>query len=372
MLCVGVDASRSVSPQRTGTENYTLHLTRALAEQAGERRLRLYFNARPPAGLLPQTAQVQQRVMPWPRLWTHLRLAAELVRHPPDVLFVPGHVLPLVCPVPGVVTVHDLGYLTYPNMHRRFQRWYLNTTTQRHVREAAHLLVDSDATRRDLIAYYGTDPTRITVVYPGLDPRFKPVGDPDRQAAARACYGIGSDYVIHVGTLQPRKNIGRLLDAFEQLIRLPSTVYGSQLQLVLVGKVGWLADSLTARVNGLGNRVVLIGHVPQADLPALVSGARALVMPSLHEGFGFPVLEAMACGTPVVAADASSLPEVVGDAGLLVDPYSAADLCAALERVLADSDLRAELRRRGQARAREFTWRRTAQQVWQVLEAVTR
>lgn len=370
MLCIGVDASRAVADQRTGTENYSLYLTQALEEQAGEHQLRLYFNAPPTVGVLPETGQARHRVIPWPRLWTHFRLSAELLHHRPDALFVPAHVLPLVCPVPGVVTVHDLGYLAYPDTHRPFQRWYLHWTTRRHVREAAHLLADSDATRRDLISHYGAHTEHITVVYPGLDPTFRPIADPDRQATARARYGIAPDYVIHVGTLQPRKNIGRLLDAFEQLIESQFSTLTSRFQLVLAGKVGWLADDLMARVQALGDRVVLTGHVAQEDLPALISGARALAMPSLYEGFGFPVLEAMACGTPVVAADASSLPEVAGDAALLVDPHNADALSAALQRVLTDTDLQAELCRRGQARAREFTWHRAGQQVWDVLEAV--
>jgi glycosyltransferase involved in cell wall biosynthesis len=369
---VGVDASRTVVGRRTGTENYALHLTRTLAETAGERRLRLYFNTRPPDNLLPETSRCRHRVIPWPRLWTHFRLSAELLQHPPDALFVPAHVLPIVCPVPAVVTVHDLGYLAYPEAHHPFDRWYLDWTTRRHVRVAAHLMADSDATRRDLIRHYGADPDGITVVHPGVDPAFRPITDPNRLAAARARYGIGLCYVIHVGTLQPRKNVGPLLDAFEQLDTAELPVPSSELQLVLAGKVGWLADDLVARVRDFGDRVLLTGHVAQEDLPALISGARALVMPSLYEGFGFPVLEAMACATPVVASTASSLPEVAGDAALLADPQATDALATALQRVLTDSELRDELRARGLVRARAFTWERAARLTWDVLEAAVR
>ncbi len=358
-LLIGIDASRTVRRNRTGTENYALHLIRAMVAEASAHGFRLYFPAAPP---------VEQRIIPWPRLWTHLRLSAELIRHRPDVLFVPSHVLPIICPVPGVVTVHDLGYLAYPRAHRRFDRWYLDWTTRRHTRVAAHILADSEATRQDLIRHYGADPRRITVVYPGLDPAFRPLDDMGQLSAVRSRYGIQPDYIIHVGTLQPRKNLHRLLDALEH----PGTTQYAlrNIRLLLVGKPGWLAGNLLARVTAMGDRVRLLGHVDQRDLPALISGARALVMPSLYEGFGFPVLEAMACGTPVVASNVSSLPEVAGDAALLVDPRDTDALADALARILTDEDLRAELRWRGLERAQQFTWQRAAQQTLTVLETV--
>lgn len=374
-MLIGIDASRSVHRNRTGTENYALHLTRAMLKEPGEHRFRLYFNHPPPAGLFPETPHSEHRSISWPRLWTHLRLSVELKRRTPDVLFVPSHVLPLICPAPSVVTVHDLGYLVYPEAHRRFDRWYLNWTTRRHTRVAAHLLADSEATREDLIRYYNADPEGVTVVYPGLDPDMHPVDDPRQIATVRARYDISDDYVIHVGTLHPRKNIDRLLSAFERLQDLQPTVRDtrfpvSNTQLVLAGKPGWLADDLVARAEAMGDRVRLTGHVAQADLPALMAGACALAMPSLYEGFGFPVLEAMACGTPVVASNVSSLPEVAGDAALLVDPLNTAALADALARILTDDELRGELRRRGLERAHQFTWQRAAQQILTVLHDV--
>lgn len=367
-MVIGIDASRTAGSNRTGTENYALHLIRAMVAGAGAHDFRLYFNAPPPAGLFPASPHLSHRVIPWPRLWTHVRLSLELTRHQPDVLFVPSHVLPLMCPVPAIVTVHDLGYLAYPETHGRFECWYLDWTTRRHARVAAHLLADSEATRRDLIQHYGADPDRITVVYPGLDPAFRPTNDPNQLAAVRSRYDIHSDYVIHVGTLQPRKNLHRLLDAFERIDNSQLIIDNSQLQLVLAGKPGWLAGDLVARATAMPNRVRLLGHVDQPDLPALISGARALAMPSLYEGFGLPVLEAMACGTPVVASNVSSLPEVAGDAALLVDPHDTDALAEALARSLTDEDLHAELRRRGLQRAQQFTWHRAAQQTLAVLE----
>ena len=370
-MLIGIDASRTVTRQPTGTEHYARGLIRALLEQESEHRWRLYFNTPPPKDLFSPSPCVEWRVIPWPRMWTHLRLALELARHPPDVLCVPSHVLPLICPVPGVVTVHDLGYRLYPEAHTRFDRWYLDWTTRRHTRVAAHLLADSEATKRDLVRHYGADPQRITVVYPGLDPLFRPVEDPRRLAAVRSRYGLAPVYIVHVGTLQPRKNLMRLLDACE---RLPQRLPASHPvpQLVLVGKRGWLAEPIVARVQAMGTRVRWLGHVAREDLPALLSGARALVMPSLYEGFGFPVLEAMACGTPVVASNASSLPEVAGDAALLIDPHDTEALSAALARVLTDPELCQVLRQRGLQRAQHFTWQAAAAKTLQVLESARR
>jgi glycosyltransferase involved in cell wall biosynthesis len=369
-MVIGIDASRTAGRNRTGTENYALHLIRAMVAEADAHDFRLYFNAPPPAGLFPTSSHLSYRVIPWPRLWTHVRLSLELTRRRPDVLFVPSHVMPLVCPVPAIVTVHDLGYLAYPEAHGRFDRWYLDWTTRRHIRVAAHLLADSEATRQDLIRHYGADPNRITVVYPGLDPAFRPIDDPDQLATVQSRYGISSEYLIHVGTLQPRKNLDRLLDAFDRIDNSQLTIDNSQFQLVLAGKSGWLAGDLVARARAMPDRVRLLGHVDQQDLPALISGARALVMPSLYEGFGFPVLEAMACGTPVVASNVSSLPEVAGDAALLVDPHDTDALADALARILTDEGLRAELRRRGLQRARQFTWQRAARRTLTILESV--
>ncbi|MFQ6058834.1 MAG: glycosyltransferase family 4 protein [Anaerolineae bacterium] len=361
-MLIGIDASRAVARERTGTENYSLQLIRHLLALDANHRYRLYFNQPPRPNLFPPSARAESRVMPFPRLWTHLRLSWEIARRSPDILFVPAHVLPLIHPRRSVVTVHDLGYLYYPRAHRPFDRWYLHWSTFYHVRAACHLIADSQATRDDLIRHYRAVPERVTVVYPGCDEIFRPVTDANRLARVKKRYGFRGDYVLHVGTLQPRKNLERLLEAFAHL--------DGELQLVLAGKRGWLYDRIFRRVEelGLGDRVLFAGHVPQEDLPALMSGARLLAMPSLYEGFGLPVVEAMACGTPVVCSNASSLPEVAGDAALLVDPLDVEGMAAAMERVLGDDELRAELIERGFERAKKFSWERCARQTLAVLE----
>jgi glycosyltransferase involved in cell wall biosynthesis len=350
-----------------------------LALGAGH-RFRLYFNQAPAAGLLP--ADAERRIMPFPRLWTHMRLSWEMLMRPPDILFVPSHVLPLAHPQRSVVTVHDLGYLYYPDAHTLSQNLYLRWSTPYNARsvtgKAGQVLVDSEATRRDLVQHYGIPKERITVVYPGWDESLAPVRDPVQLAGVRARYGLGERYLLYVGTLHPRKNLVRLVQAFASVCRSmrtgPEREQGgdTNLQLVLAGQKGWLYDDILDQVRSLGlaDRVLLIGYVPDSDLAALLSGALAFVFPSLYEGFGFPVLEAMACGTAVVCSTASSLPEVAGDAALMVDPLDPEALAAALHRIVLDPGLRRDLEERGFRQVRRFSWFRCAQETLQILEEV--
>ena len=367
-MLLGLDASRSVVARRTGTETYSLKLIQGLLDLRPAHRFRLYFNRAPEPGLFSQRAE--QRVMPFPRLWTHLRLSWEMWRDPPDVLFVPSHVLPLVHPRRTVVTVHDLGYQTYPQAHTLSQNLYLRWSTRFNARNASRVLADSEATRQDLIRWYNVPEQKIAVVYPGRDETLAPVDDPGVLAATRARYGLAARYLLYVGTLHPRKNLVRLVQAFAATLEQAP----KGLQLVLAGQKGWLYDEILAQVRKLGleERVVLTGYVPDEDLPALLSGALAFVYPSLYEGFGFPVLEAMACGTPVVCSDVSSLPEVAGDAALRVDPLDVEALAGALVRVMVEEDLRAGLMTRGMEQIQRFSWQRCAQETLAILEDVGR
>ncbi len=364
-MIIGIDASRATYAERTGTENYSLFLIRALLNLETEHRFRLYFNSAPEPHLFA-AERAELRIIPLPRLWTHLRLSLEMTTRAPDVLFVPAHVLPLVHPRHSTVTVHDLGYIYYPEAHTRWDRWYLQWSTFHNVRHARHVIADSQATKRDLMKCFGSAPDRIHVIYPGYDRAFAPVCDPSRLAAVRERYGLPSQYAIHVGTYQPRKNLSILLDAFAAVAE-----QRAELHLALVGKRGWLYEPLFAQTQRLGleQRIHFTDYASRADLPALLTAARVFLLPSLYEGFGLPVLEAMACGTPVICSNASSLPEVAGDAALLVDPHEPSAWAEALGRVLDDDQLRATLARKGLQRVAHFSWEQCAQQTLWVLEA---
>jgi len=355
-LTVGIDASRATREQRTGTEGYSLHLLRALLRLDASKQYVLYYNSPPQPGLMPDFAHVEQRVIPFPRLWTHVRLSWEMARRPPDVLFVPAHVLPLVHPRRSVVTIHDLGYYHEPDAHPPRQRAYLEWATRYNAQSAAHIIVDSEATKRDLVSILGISAEKIRVVYLGVDERFRPLRDPVQIAAAKATYGIASPYILYVGTLQPRKNLVRLVEAFGRVVRAVETGYEGaspyaggargKLSLVLAGGKGWWYEDIfrTVQEMELGSRVIFPGYVKDDDLPALYSGAELFVFPSLYEGFGLPILEAMACGAPVVCSNASSLPEVAGDAALTVAPDDVAGLAAALAPAEAAAAFRGRVR----------------------------
>ncbi len=369
-MIIGIDASRAAAGQRTGTEAYALHLIRALIPLAGPRghTLRLYFNDPPAADLFPTAPHVEPTVIPLRRLWTHARLGHELRSRPPDVFFTPAHVIPVGIRCPSVATIHDLGYEHFPEAHPPRQLAYLRWSTRHNARVARRIVADSRATADDLTRLYATDPAKIAVVYPGADPDLRRMDDPAALATAAAKYGIRPPYLLYLGTLQPRKNLVRLVEAFAA-----SDLHNKGYMLVLAGRAGWLAEPLLAAVRALPTavreQIHLPGYVDEADKAALLSGATALVFPSLYEGFGFPVLEAGACGLPVVCANTSSLPEVAGDVALLVDPRDTAALAEGMRRLVADEPLRHRLIAKGYANLARFRWEDAAAQTLGVLEA---
>ncbi len=365
-MLIGIDASRAVAGQRTGTENYSLEAIRALALAGPEHRFRLYLRDPSPAGLWPEASSIETVQVGPRRLWTHLGLSGEVLRRPPDVLFIPSHVVPLWHPPATVVTIHDLGYRFYPRQHTLSARLYLDASTRFSCRAARRVVADSEATARDLQREYGVPAQKISVVYPGLDPGLAQASAAAQQAV-RQRYQLRQPFVLYVGTVQPRKNLSRLIEAFGHLAGdMPG------LDLVIAGKTGWLADDIFARARqlALDSRVRFPGYVPQEDLAPLLSAAECFVMPSLYEGFGLPVLEAMACGTPVICSTAGSLPEAAGDAALQFPPTDVSALAAALRRLLSDRALRQELVSRGRRQAARFTWERCAREILAVLVEV--
>lgn len=359
-LRIAIDASRSTFAQPTGTETYARQLIHALitANDSAEApaRLKLYFRDRPPAGLFPASRHVEERLIRLPRLWTHLRFAAELWKTRPHITFVPAHTLPLAFPGRAAVTVHDLGFKHFPQAHPPMQRAYLDRSTRFSQARADLVFADSQATAADLSAFYGTTPAKIRVVYPGL-PESKLEVSPKDIAEVRAKFALPPSFFVFVGTMQPRKNISRLVQAFA---RWQSRAGDAKTALVLAGGKGWLFDE--AWLNG-NRQVRLTGYVSEAEKAALLAGAIALVFPSLHEGFGFPALEAMQAGTPVIASNTSSLAEIVSANGLLVDPLDVEAIASAMSQIRDNENLRQELIARGTLRARQFTWSAAAEQV---------
>jgi glycosyltransferase involved in cell wall biosynthesis len=268
-----------------------------------------------------------------------------------------------------LLTVHDLSFVRVPEAASPALKAYLDIVVPRSVRRADHILADSSATKVDLVELYGTPPEKITVLLSGVDARFRRVDDVSALSQVRGRYRLPSTpYIFAVGTVQPRKNYGRLIQA---LARLRDA--GHDVDLVIAGGRGWLEDPIyeTMRTTGMDGHVLFIGFAAEEDLPALYSDAVCVATPSLYEGFGLPVLEAMACGTPVVTSNVSSLPEVAGDAALTVTPTDLEALTEALRQLITDTTRREALISQGYERARQFTWEASARQLQQIYAFLT-
>lgn len=276
-----------------------------------------------------------------------------------DLLHGAVNVNPALTPCPAVVTVHDLSFMRYPQAFPPMQRAYLHSQVRRSLRAARRVIAVSEATKQDVVELFGVPAIRIDVVPNGVDASFCPA-PADEVEAFRRRQGLPQRYILHLGTLEPRKNLVRLVRAFAQV--RAADLGQPPIKLALAGGKGWDYDAIFAEVahQGLEQEVLFPGYVSDEDLAWWYRAATIFVYPSLLEGFGLPVLEAMACGAPTVTSNLSSLPEVAGDAGLLVDPTSVDALAAALLRLLGDAGLAAELRTRGLAQAARFPWSRTA------------
>jgi len=278
------------------------------------------------------------------------------------------HLLPPLRGVPTVLTVHDMIFRLFREHQKPLNYWYLNATMPLYCRRADAILTVSESSKDDIVTHYGLDPDRITVIYEAASPEFVPV-PPGAQEEVRRRYGLPERYMIHVGTIEPRKNLTRLVEAL-QLLR----DRGVAIPLVVVGSKGWLYDSLFGRVKELeaGQAVFFPGYVPLADLPAVYGAATVAAMPSVYEGFGLPVLEAMACGTPVVSSNASSLPEIGGDAARYFDALEVEEMAETIGEVWTDADLREEMRGQGLAQAARFSWERAAKETMAVYDRILR
>ena len=370
---IGIDYTSAVT-QSAGIGRYTRELIRALLALPSSNRYTLFYASanKLQADLLrAPRATVRLRRLPFHdrwlmRVWHRLRLPipVELVTGRVDLFHSPDFTLPPTLPgVPTLLTVHDLSFVRDPDSAWPSLRVFLNQTVSRSVKRATHVLADSQATKDDLINIWHTPPEKVTVLYSGVNARFKPIQDRVVLDRARAKYRIGFEpFVLAIGTLQPRKNYKRLIEAFA---RLAAESRFKTLRLIIAGGKGWMLDDIFAHVKQLHleDRVLLPGFIDDEDLPALYTAADLLVYVSLYEGFGLPALEAMACGTPVVGSNVSSVPEVIGGAGLQVDPRDVNAIADALQQTLTQSDLRQRMIAAGLERAKMFTWEKSAQQL---------
>ncbi|MBV9324215.1 MAG: glycosyltransferase family 4 protein [Chloroflexi bacterium] len=376
---IAIDYSAAVN-QRAGIGRLVRNQVLALAEVDHDNDYRLVY-ARPNRGSVPQFPPARNFVRRefglgerWLTILWHrakLPVPADWLSGPVDLYHCPDFVLPPLRRARGILTVHDLAFLMRPDCADSRLRAYLEEVVPRSVRRADFIIADSENTRNDLVVLLGVRPSSVAVVPGGVEERFTRVTDEDQLQNARRKLGVGDEpFILAIGVIEPRKNLNRLMDAFAMLKERGNVP--SNLKLVLAGGKGWLYDDIFDHHadSPVRDDILLPGFVSDTLLPAIYSAAEALAFPSLYEGFGLPILEAMACGTPVVASRASCLPEVADGAALMIDPNNVEGLTGALELVLLDADLRARLIAQGLERAAQYTWTKAAEQLLGVYRAV--
>jgi glycosyltransferase involved in cell wall biosynthesis len=346
-----------------GVHQYIYQLLRHLGQADGELRYTVLLGE----GILPPEVTLPTRRTRWKTSRAPIRIAWEQLVQPwalgqikADLIHGPLLVAPVWAPCPAIVTIHDLSFIRFPHLFRTANRLYLKVMTRLSARRARRFIAVSAHTASESERLLGIPRERIDVVYHGVDPAFQPL--PKEQVDAfRQRSRLPNRFVLSVGTLEPRKNHTRLVEAFAR-------ARDRETKLVLVGGRGWLYEDLFARVEalGLGDDVVFAGYVTNDDLPLWYNAAAVFAYPSLYEGFGMPVLEAQACGTPVLTSTQSSLPEAAGDGALMVDAYKVDAIAAGLRQILTDESLREALQERGLAHARGFTWAQTARETTRV------
>lgn len=361
-MIIGIDGNEANVVDRVGVSNYTLNLLREFHKSAGEETNFVVYLRKSPLSDLPKANKFfSYVVIPGSVAWSQVFFPAYLATHKkPDVLFCPAHYIPRFTSVKTVVTIHDVAYFYYPEEFLKKDLYKLENWTSYALSRSKKVISVSENTKKDIMKFYETPEKKITVVHNG----FNQARSSD---ALREFEAPSSPYLLYVGTLQPRKNVAKLVEAFNVLKK-----DHSDLKLYLVGKKGWLYDEIFERVKELRlqDSIVFTGYVSNAEKNALYKHAQAYVLPSLYEGFGNPPLEAMSAGRPVVVSNNSSLPEICGDACVYFDPNDTMNMANKISDVLSNKDLRASLKAKGLQRVKQFSWEKCARETLEVLKEV--
>lgn len=365
-MIIGVDGNEASIKQRVGSNQYAFELLWALYKLSNPYQWVIYLRGQPLPDMPQPRSGWSYRVFGPQKLWTQWRLPLDLYWHrpQPDIFFSPGHYAPRWLPMPLIVSIMDLGYLKFPEQFTKKDLYQLTSWTARSIKVASHILAISQSTKNDIIEAYQVPEDKISVTYPGYDKeKFKVQNSKFKIDQTKKKYKIEGNYILFLSTLKPSKNVEGLLEAFSQMI-------GSDfVKLVIAGKRGWMYETIFKKVRNLGieDRVIFTDFIPEEDVPSLMAGAKVFVLPSFWEGFGIPVVEAMACGVPVVVSRAGSLPEIVGETGIIVDPYKPEDIAQGIGQALEQED---ELKSRGLEQVKKFSWENCARRTLAVLEGV--
>ncbi|HSX42056.1 MAG TPA: glycosyltransferase family 1 protein [Candidatus Saccharimonadales bacterium] len=359
-LLIGIDASRAVKANPTGTEYYSREIIRAILELDRRNQYRLYAHKMPDSSF-GEYSNVEWKIIPPGRLWSQLKLAAELKKSSPDVLFVPAHVVPLLSNVPTVVTIHGLEFLYAPQNYGHRERAYLKFSTASSISKARQVIAPSHWTKQDILKHYHCPAGKITVIAEAYN---KELYNTNGEAGERP---IKEPYIFSLSRLEERKNQALLVEAFALLRKEKGDV-----KLVLGGKPGYGFEKIRAKIDALPatirDSVLLPGYLSETDAANYLRHAAVFAYPSKYEGFGIPMLEAFGSGTPVVASNASCLPEVAGEAAVLLPPDNALSWAAAFSRILHQPKYAEELKAKGLKRASEFSWASAAEATLIVIE----
>ncbi len=368
---IGLDGNEANVKNRVGSGQYAYAMLCEFAKNKTH-DFNVYLKEHPQDDMPRETSNFHYTVFGPKKIWTQIALPLKLsFGQKLDIFFTLGHYGPRFARIPYAVTIFDLSYLHFPELFNKDDLYQLTNWSKYSIQKSEHIFAISNSTKDDIIKNYKIDPSKVSVTYMGYNsslfkPQSKPIVD-----KIKSKYKIIGDYIIFIGTLQPRKNIGGLIEAFGQLIRNQESGI-SNLSLVVVGRKGWLYDSIFEKVKDLGleDKIIFTDFVPQNDLPPLLAGAKVYVLPSLFEGFGIPVIEAQACGVPVVVSNNSSLPEVVKNSGITVDPTSVKSIAGGIERILTNPKLAMDLSQKGFINAKRFSWQKCAQETLKVLETL--
>lgn len=362
-MTIGIEAERANHPKKTGVEHYAHQLILHLAKIDSENKYILYLRSQPEAWIKELPKNFSYKVMPFPFMWTQIRLSLEMLFNPVDVLFIPASALPLIHPKNSVVTIHDSAFLFYPDTFTWFNRNFLHWSYKFVCRFASKVIAVSEATKQDLLKFYKVFSDKIAVVHHGYSESKQFQG---QELSNDLEHVLPEKFILFLSTLQPRKNLEGLIDAFRELKNehpdLPH-------KLVVIGRPGWKFESILQKIERNKDIVVYLNYVSEADKWTILSKAKAMVMPSFYEGFGMWILEGFEAGTPVLTSNVSSMPEVGADAALYFNPANGKDIKNTLGKVLLDDELAESLVKKGKERLKDFSWEKCAQETLRVITA---
>lgn len=357
-MLIGIDTSRTTKPKLTGTEYYSIEIIKKLAEIDHNNRYLLYAQLDPAERLGTLPNNFKTKIMPFPKLWSQVRLSWEMLWKKPDVLFVPSHTVPIIHPKNTVVTLHDLGFKHFPELYSSDELAYHNWTMNFSAHAAREIITPSEFTRQDLIKTYDLDPDKIHVVWHGFDKdRFCPNPNIKKK-----------NYILFIGRIEEKKNIRNMIKAYAMLRKEAKITH----QLVLAGSPGFGYDGIKAEIAKLPQEIrkdiIETGYISEKDYIHRLQEADIFLFTTNFEGFGMPIIEAFACGTPVITSNVSSMPEIAGNAALLVDPQKPYQIAAAISKLINDTNFKKSLALKGRVRSGLFSWDKAAVQTLEVIK----